>query len=62
MLFQKIFLDVVERFPIFINTYMLTTQDNLTKFLLAIPLENHQGNSLVKAFIEHVVYIHGISK
>lgn len=60
--FQKIFLDVVGRLPISYknNSYILTIQDDLTKFLLAIPLENHQANTIAKAFVENFVCIHGI--
>lgn len=60
--FQKIFLDVVGKLPTSYknNSYILTIQDDLTKFLLAIPIEDHKANTIAKAFVVNFVCIHGI--
>lgn len=60
--FQRIFLDVVGRLPTSHrnNSYILTIQDDLTKFLFAFPIENHQANTIAKVFVENFVCIHGI--
>jgi len=60
--FQKIFLDIVGKLPTSYrnNSYILTIQDDLTKFLLTIPLEDHKANTMAKAFVTNFVCIHGI--
>jgi transposase InsO family protein len=60
--FQKIFLDVVRKLPTSYknNSYILTIQDDLTKFLLAIPIEDHMANTIAKAFVTNFVCIHGL--
>ncbi|KAL4123448.1 hypothetical protein QTP88_015626 [Uroleucon formosanum] len=60
--FQRIFLDIVGRLPTSHrnNSYILTIQDDLTKFLFAFPIENHQANTIAKVFVENFVCIHGI--
>lgn len=40
--------------------YLLTFQDNLTKFVGAIPLENQEADTVARAFVEHVVLRYGI--
>jgi transposase InsO family protein len=60
--FEKVFLDVVG--PIETsqsgNSYILTIQDDLSKYSIAIPLKNHTANLIAQAFIEHFVCLHGI--
>ncbi|XP_060871360.1 uncharacterized protein LOC132945602 [Metopolophium dirhodum] len=60
--FEKIFLDIVE--PLVTtasgNTYILTMQDDLTKYSLGVPLPNHTANTVAEAFVVHFVCIHGI--
>lgn len=60
--FQKIFLDVVGKLPTSYrnNSYILTMQDDLSKYLLAIPLEDHKADTIARAFVERFVCIHGI--
>lgn len=60
--FQRIFFDIVGRLPTSHrnNSYILTIQDDLTKFLFAFPIENHQANTIAKVFVENFVCIHGI--
>jgi len=54
--FEKIFLDT----SLEGNAYVLTIQDNLTKFSVAIPFSNHTANTITKAFVEKFVCLHGI--
>lgn len=60
--FERIFLDIVG--PITTskkgNNYILTLQDDLTKFSAAYPLVSHDANSVSKAFVEGFVCQHGI--
>lgn len=60
--FESIFLDIVG--PITTskkgNNYILTLQDDLTKFSTAYPLVSHDANSVSKAFVEGFVCQHGI--
>jgi len=49
--FQKIFLDIIGKLPTSYrnNSYILTIQDDLTKFLVRIPLEDHKANTMASA-------------
>ena len=60
--FEKIFLDIVGPLinTLSGNNYILTIQDDLTKYSLGIPLPNHQANTVAEAFVIHFVCIHGI--
>jgi len=60
--FEKIFLDIVGPLETTTegNSYILTMQDDLTKFSAAVPLVNHTANSIAKAFVENFVCQHGI--
>ncbi|KAF0721486.1 igE-binding protein-like [Aphis craccivora] len=42
------------------NTYILTLQDDLTKYSMGIALPNHQANTIAEAFVTNVVCTHGI--
>uniref|UniRef100_A0A2S2NY96 RNA-directed DNA polymerase n=1 Tax=Schizaphis graminum TaxID=13262 RepID=A0A2S2NY96_SCHGA len=42
------------------NSFILTIQDDLTKFSLAIPLPNHTANTIAKAFVEHFLCHYGL--
>ncbi|XP_076685843.1 uncharacterized protein LOC143377921 [Andrena cerasifolii] len=55
--FDKISMDIVGPLP-FTNTgnsYILTIQDNLTKYSLAIPLANITSEDIAEAFTEHFI-------
>ena len=39
------------------NLYILTIQDNFTKYPLAIPLPNHEANTIVDAFVKKFICI-----
>ncbi|KAL4154100.1 hypothetical protein QTP88_001933 [Uroleucon formosanum] len=60
--FEKIFLDIVGPIVTTLsgNTYILTLQDDLTKYLMGIALPNHQANTIAEAFVTHFVCTHGI--
>lgn len=56
--FQKIFLDIVEPInPISHsgNKYILTMQDDLSKFTIAIPLLNQEAKTIAEAFTENFI-------
>lgn len=40
--------------------YILTVQDELSKFLIAVPLEDQTAEQVARAFVDHVVLIYGI--
>jgi hypothetical protein len=60
--FEKIFLDIIGPLETSTegNTYILTMQDDLTKFSSAVQLVDHTANSIAKAFVENFVCLHGI--
>lgn len=62
--FEKIFLDIVG--PITTsyrnNSYILTIQDDLTKYSLALPIPKHDANTIAKEFVEKFVCFHGAPK
>jgi len=61
-LFERIFLYIVG--PITTsqkgNSYILTLQDDLTKYSAAYPLICHNANSIAKAYVEGFICQHGI--
>lgn len=61
---NKIALDVVGPLPRTENNckYILTCQDNLTKYLIAIPIENQEANTIAEAFVNKVCLTHGIAQ
>jgi hypothetical protein len=40
--------------------YVLTCQDNLSKYLIAIPLKNQTAESVTEAFVKNIILIYGI--
>lgn len=44
------------------NKYVLTFQDELYKYTLAIPIEQQDPIAIAKAFVEEVVFKFGISQ
>ena len=61
---EKISMDIVGPLPEtkFGNLYILTIQDNFTKYSLTIPLPNHQANTIADAFVDKFICIFGLSK
>ena len=62
--FEKISMDIVGKLPITTlqNQYILTIQDNFTKYSLAIPLPNHQASTIADAFVKKIICIYGSPK
>lgn len=60
--FEKVFLDVVGPLPRTNNgnMFILTLQDDLTKFAWAVPMENHEANTVAHHFVTQFVCLHGI--
>lgn len=60
--FEKIFLDVVGPLPKSHNgnILILTLQDDLTKFAWAVPMENHEANTVAHHFVTQFICLHGI--
>jgi hypothetical protein len=40
--------------------YVLTCQDNLSKYFIATPLENQTSEKVTEAFVKNVILIYGI--
>ena len=62
--FEKISMDIVGPLPETKsgNLYILTIQDNFTKYSLAIPLPNHQAGTIADAFVKNFICIFGSTK
>jgi len=60
--FEKCALDIVGPLTITTNgnKYLLTFQDNLTKFSKAIPIPNQEANAISKEFLIKIILEHGI--
>ncbi|KAM0735324.1 Transposon Ty3-I Gag-Pol polyprotein [Formica fusca] len=60
--FEKCALDIVG--PLTVtnneNKYVLTFQDNLTKFSKAVPLPNQEAATVAKEFVVKIIFEHGI--
>jgi hypothetical protein len=58
----KCALDVCGPYPVTIrgNRYLLTFQDELSKFTLAFPIEKQDANTIAKVFVENVILKFGI--
>lgn len=59
--FEKIFLDICGPLPISDNNnrYILTMQDDLSKYSLALPMENAEANTVAKIFVTELICRHG---
>lgn len=62
--FEKLSLDLVGPNPVTENgnRYLLTFQDDLSKFAGAVPIPNQETETISKAFTEYVILKHGIPK
>lgn len=58
--FERIGLDVAGPLPTTNNDnkYILTCQDDLTKYVEAIPLENQEVETVCRAFVRHILLNH----
>jgi hypothetical protein len=58
----KIYLDIVGPLPP-TETYMkyiLTCQDNLSKYIIAIPISNQSAEEVANAFVKNIILVYGI--
>ena len=62
--FEKVALDIVEPLPVTKpgNEYILTMQDQLSKFCLAVPLPNALASTIADAFIKKLICVFGSPK
>lgn len=60
--FEKIFMDIVGPLPKSHNgnIYILTLQDDLSKFAWAVPMFNHEANTVAYHFVTQFVCLHGL--
>ena len=61
--FQKVYLDIVGPLPLTINgnKFILTFQDDLSKYSLAIPIPNSESETIAKKFVEYFISKFGIT-
>jgi hypothetical protein len=59
--FEKCYMDVVGPLPITQgnNRCILTLQDDLSKYVAAIPIHQQEAQTIAKAFVERIVLIYG---
>jgi transposase InsO family protein len=59
--FEKCYLDVVGPLPVTLqgNKYILTFQDDLSRYVVAIPLEKQDAETIARAFVEKIVLLYG---
>jgi len=62
--FEKIFMDIVGPLPKSHsgNVFILTLQDDLSKFAWAVPMYNHEANTVAHHFVTQFVCLHGLPK
>lgn len=62
--FEKVFMDIVGPLPLsyLSNRYLLTIQDDLTKYCFAIPIHNQEATTIAEAFLKNFVCIYGAPK
>lgn len=60
--FEKVALDIVGPLPLsnYGNSFLLTLQDNLTKFSMAIPLRDQKAVTVSRKFVEEYMCIFGL--
>jgi hypothetical protein len=59
--FEKCYLDVVGPLPVTLqgNKYILTFQDDLSKYVVAVPMEKQDVETVARPFIEKIVLMYG---
>jgi len=62
--FDKVSLDIMGPLPITLrgNMYILTMQDLLTKYSIAVPLQEANSLTIVNAFVKNFICIYGAPK
>lgn len=60
--FEKVFLDIQGPLPVteLRNRYILTFEDDLTRYCLAVPIENQEAVTVARAFVTNIVCHYGI--
>jgi transposase InsO family protein len=55
-------LDVVGPLPVTESgmKYILTCQDNLSKYFIAAPLQNQKTEEIANTFVKHIILVYGI--
>ena len=61
---EKIAMDIFDPFPVTTleNEYILSIQDQLTKYLMLIPLNKADSESIIEGLFDHYIYIFGAPK
>jgi len=59
--FEKCYLDVVGPLPVTMqgNKYILTFQDDLSKYVVAVAIEKQDAETVARAFVEKIVLLYG---
>ena len=59
--FEKCYLDVVGPLPVKLqgNKYILTLQDDLSKYVVAVPIEKQDAEIVARAFVQKIVLVCG---
>ena len=59
--FEKCYLDVVGPLPVTLedNKYILTFQDDLSKYVVAVPIGQQDAETVARAFVEKTVLMYG---
>jgi hypothetical protein len=62
VVFEKCSVDIVGRLSTseLGNRYILTVQDDLSKFLIAVPMRGQTAEEVSKAFAENVILMYGL--
>jgi hypothetical protein len=60
--FEKCSVDIVGPFTLSSSRYryILTVQDDLSKYVIAVPLEDQTAEQVAKAFVDYVILIFGV--
>jgi transposase InsO family protein len=62
VVFEKCSIDIIG--PISVsgsgNQYILTVQDDLSKFLIAVPMKEQTADEVARAFVENVILVYGL--
>ena len=63
-IFEKVFMDIVGPLPLTPrnNRYLLTVQDDLSKFLVAVPIPNQESQTIAEAFSRKFICNYGVPK
>jgi transposase InsO family protein len=59
--FEKYYRDVADPLPVTLrgNKYIITFQDDLSMYVVAIPIEKQDAETVARAFVEKIVLLYG---